>query len=334
MEKLLNLYKALEGNNQLLIIPHNDPDPDAIASSVGLRYLVLEKYGIEAQIYYSGMIGRSENKAFVKYLNYPMKKLDLNVFQNKLPIALVDTQPGIGNNPLPDDISAAIVIDHHPLKAKSLDVIFADVRPEIGATATIVTEYLREAELDLPAILATALFYGIKTDTMGLGRGANLEDAKAYFYLQPKVDDDVLVQIENAQVPSTYFESLTKALNTARVYDRDLVICYIGTMKYPDLGAEIADLFLRLQEVKWVICMGVYKDSLILSTRSRSRLLSAGFLIREIIGDLGVAGGHGTMAGGQIPLHNQNPSQLSDSLSRKAILFIKGDSSLEGRSFV
>lgn len=325
------MFEALEGCPELLIIPHNDPDPDAIASAIALRFLVREKLGIQARIGYRGIIGRSENKALVRYLEHPLEKLDPKELDRRIPIALVDTQPAVGNNPLNNNKnSATIVIDHHAWRGTSGDVKFVDVRPEIGATATILTEYIQAASLDFPSHLSTALFYGIKTDTMGLGRGASAEDVAAYLFLQPRVDVEALAQIERAQVPKTYFKSLTTALQATRVYDHDLVISNIGVMQYPDLGAEIGDLLLRLQGVVWVICLGIYKEDLILSVRSRSRQIGAGDIARQIIGDLGTAGGHGTMAGGQIRIRKLDPDQLTDQIIREALDYLKGDHALAG----
>ncbi|MFN2266078.1 MAG: DHH family phosphoesterase [Anaerolineales bacterium] len=329
--RLKKIFEVLDGLTELLILPHNDPDPDAIASAVALQYLVREKLGIRARIAYRGIIGRSENKALVRYLEYPLEKLDPKEFDRHIPIALVDTQPGVGNNPLKDKNSATIVIDHHTYRETSGEVGFADVRPEIGATATILTEYIQATGLDFPGYLSTALFYGIKTDTMGLGRGASAEDVAAYLFLQPRVDVEALSQIERAQVPKSYFKSLTTALQATKIYDQDLVISDLGVMQYPDLGAEIGDLLLRLQGVVWVICLGIYKEDLILSVRSRSRQVGAGDIARRVIGNLGTAGGHGTMAGGQIRIRKLDPDQLTDQIIREALEYLKGDRSLTGK---
>lgn len=334
MHNLDELRSVLDGQSRLLIIPHNDPDPDAIASAVGLRFVVAEMYGIKARIGYCGIIGRAENKALVRYLDHPLQILDLHGMRQGNAIALVDTQPGAGNNPLPEDIPATIVIDHHPWQENSATAHYVDLRSEIGATATILTDYLRTAALDIPSSLATALFYGIKTDTMGLGRGASPSDVEAYFYLQPKIDVEALVQIENAQVPGNYFKRLTEAIQAAHLYDDDLIISHIGLMSYPDLGAEIADLLFRLQGVRWVICIGVHLNDLILSVRSRSRRIGAGDLMQFIIGDLGSAGGHGTMAGGQIRLNGQDPTQLANQLTNTALQYLKGDASLVGKPMI
>ena len=333
MDKIKSLCQALNGYSKLLILPHNDPDPDAIAAAVGLRYLVKEISGIDVIVHYHGIIGRAENKALVRYLKNPLRRLRNKEICQEVPVALVDTQPGAGNNPLPENIQARIVIDHHAWRETSSQVEFVDVRPEIGASATIITEYLQATDITIPSYLATALFYGIKTDTMGLGRGASPDDAAAYFFLQPKIDVEALVQIERAQVPANYFKSLNAALHAARLYD-DIVVSYLGMMKYPDLGAEIADMFWRLKGVKWVVCMGIYHDDLILSVRSRSRKIGAGNLAQHIVGDLGTAGGHGTMAGGQIRFHEQNPRQLAEHLANTALKYIKGDDAITGISLI
>ena len=333
MDKLDQLRETLDGYSQLLIIPHNDPDPDAIASAMGLRYLVSEMLGVEAQIRYHGIIGRAENKALVRYLKYPLKMLHDKDFAQDIPVALIDTQPGAGNHPLPANIRASIVIDHHTLRDSSSLVHFTDIQPEIGASSTILTRYIQAANITLPPYIATALFYGIKTDTMGLGRGASPDDSIAYFFLQPKVDVEALVQLEHAQVPSTYFKSLTRGIQDARLYN-DLVITYLGLMKYPDMGAEIADLLLRLKAVKWVLCMGKYEGELILSVRSRSRRIGAGNLVQHIVGDLGTAGGHGTMAGGQIQLGQRDPKQLSEQLAKNALQYLKGKNSQVGKPLI
>ena len=141
------------------------------------------------------------------------------------------------------------------------------------------------------------------------------------------------MHIERAQVPDTYFKSLNLALQATQVYD-ELVVSYLGPVKYPDLGAEIADLLLRLKEVKWVICMGVFEGDLILSVRSRSRQIGAGNLVQHIVGNLGTAGGHGTMAGGQIHVGHRDPRQIADQLIKSALNYLKGESSLVGKPLI
>lgn len=334
------LFEAVEDADSVLILPHNDPDPDAIASALALRFLLAKKLKVSSQVVYKGIIGRAENKALVRYLGSPLRRLIEADLKSTAAIALIDTQPNTGNNALPRDLAPAIIIDHHPQKENpgpdqsgQAARAFIDVRPEVGATSSIVTEYLQAANLQPDAPLATALFYGIKTDTMGLGRALSPTDVAAYFFLQPQVDFEALVQIEQAQVPAEYFKSFDTALRAARIYD-GVVISYVGYMKYPDLAAEMADLLLRLQGTRWVICMGAYKDNLVLAIRTR-RQRGAGQLVREIVGDRGMAGGHGSMAGGQVWLRpKEDPKQLAQELSHRALQYLRVELDAVGQPLI
>jgi len=332
-KRLDALREVVSGFHSLLILPHNDPDPDAIASATALGYLLEHRLGIRADIVYRGIIGRAENKALVRYLDHPLRRLTSPNLRQRVPKALVDTQPGAGNNALPPQSMATIVIDHHPWREETAMAAFADVRSDVGATSSILTEYLQVAGVEIPSYLATALFYGIKTDTMGLGRGGSQTDAAAYFYLQPRIDVDALVEIERAQVPTEYFRSFDTALRTARMYE-GVIISYVGRMAYPDLAAEIADLLLRLEGIRWVICMGIYQDDLILSVRTRQRRGGAGQLVRAIVGDRGAAGGHGTMAGGQVSTGGGEPQQLVQHLSQAALRYLKVPSETMGKPLI
>jgi nanoRNase/pAp phosphatase (c-di-AMP/oligoRNAs hydrolase) len=332
-ERLNLLDQAIGDSDRVLILPHNDPDPDAIASAVALRHLLAQRLGVEVNIAYKGIIGRAENKALVRYLGYPLRRLTGSDLRQPLPIALVDTQPGAGNNALPSKSTATIVIDHHPWPEVTAAARFVDVRSDVGATSTILTEYLQAAGIEPSPPLATALFYGIKTDTMGLGRGASPADTDAYFYLQSRIDVDALVEIERAQVPAEYFKSLSASVQAAQVHD-GVVISYVGPISYPDLAAEMADILLRLEGTRWVICMGVYQDNLILAVRTRSRRGGAGQLVRAIVGDRGTAGGHGAMAGGQVPMQGEDPEQVARQLGRDALQFLKVPAQIAGKPII
>jgi nanoRNase/pAp phosphatase (c-di-AMP/oligoRNAs hydrolase) len=92
---------------------------------------------------YKDIIGRAENKALVRYLGHPLRRLAGPDLRQSVPIAFIDTQPGAGNNALPPKSTVAIVLDHHPWREAAAAARFADVRPNIGATSTILTEYLQ-----------------------------------------------------------------------------------------------------------------------------------------------------------------------------------------------
>ena len=308
------LLKTVADWGRVLILPHNDPDPDAIASAAALLYLLEHTTSVKGEIAYKGIVGRAENRALVRYLNRPLITLEADILN--VPVVLVDTQPGAGNNPWQPGVVLAGVIDHHPYNVNSDLATFVDVRPRVGATATIIFEYFYTLNLDLPAELATALFYGLKTDTRGLSRGVSQADAAAYYHLQSQVDTDALAEIERAQVPVSYFRSFANALASTQLFGT-VAVCHVGNMEYPDMAAEMADLLVRLERVEWVVCTGVYLDTLLLAVRAGITYSDAGALVRAIVQNNGTAGGHDTMAGGQIPLKAATPTKMLSVLQQR-----------------
>lgn len=313
--RLERLEAAVRGHARLVIIPHNDPDPDAMASAVALSYLLQALFQVPSQVMYGGIIGRAENRALAAYLETALTPLPESLPPE--PVLLVDTQPTVGNNPLQPTAHLVGVIDHHPIIGQpSAD--YLDLRPGLGATATIVTEYFTTAGLSLPKRLATALFYGIKTDTLCLARRVSQADVAAFVHLQPFVDQAALYQIEQAQVSAEYFRALHAALETTRRFG-DILIVDIGRMAYPDWAAEVADWLLRLEGVQWVICLGHFERTYHLSIRTRQVRGGAGKLAQAIVGEYGSAGGHGLLAGGQVPLRAQT-AQTVGAFLRQRIL--------------
>jgi len=320
-ELVEELYVTASEAGRLLVLPHNDPDPDAIASAAVLGYLLAQRLGIKSSIAYQGLIGRAENKALIHYLDYPLLPLIEADLQQSPALALIDTQPGAGNITLPPGAKVAIVLDHHARREETSAASFVDVRPGLGATSTILTDYLQAAAVEPPLSLTTALFYGIKTITMGLSRNTSPADADAYAYLQARIDVEALARIEHAQVPAEYFKSLDVTLREARLYD-GLIIATIGALSYPDLAAEMADVLLRLEKAQWVICIGVYQGALIFSVRTGKQQYTAEKLVQAIVESEGSAGGHGTIAGGQIPLGDLSAERWVLRIRRRVLHYL------------
>ncbi len=329
------LRECLEGYGEILILLHDDPDPDAVGSGVALRFLLQERLGLKGRLAHRGVIGRAENRALVDYLQPQLEVIADGETARRRPgeaVALLDTQPGAGNSPAPAGFEVDVVLDHHGLREEEVGR-FRDVRPWIGATSTILTQYLHAAELEPSTPVATALFYGIKTDTKSLSRDTSAADISAYFYLLEFVDVDALVQIENAQVPAGYFRSLTHAMQTACIYD-GIVFSFLGDTDYPDLTAEVADLLLRLEGVAWVFSMGVFEDQLYLSVRARAEDADAERVTQQVIGADGTAGGRNMLAGGQIALNGASPDMLVQEIKRRALAQLGAPENVEAKPLV
>ena len=301
-ERLDQLMAALSGGERLLILTHDNPDPDGLASAYALARLVEELDGKPVQAKFGGFVGRAENRTMIEELGLPFPLNGEVDFTDVDLVALVDTQPQTGNNSLPEDFDATIVIDHHPLRPDTRQAKYVDVRPEVGATCTILTQYLQTAGIPLDGVLATALFYGIQSETQDLGREAREADTQASVALYPGADREVISRIRYPDLPKRYFKSLHKSLERARTRG-SVLICNMGQLEYPDLVAELADFYLRLKGADWSFCIGQFADSLVISVRTSLRDAAAGQLLRRVVGSDGNAGGHGMIAGARVPLH-------------------------------
>jgi nanoRNase/pAp phosphatase (c-di-AMP/oligoRNAs hydrolase) len=316
LERLASLHQALEGDGEILILTHDNPDPDALASAAALAVLVRETLGGTPRVAFGGIVGRVENRALIQELEIEFERVEDIELPAGAIVAMVDTQPRAGNNSLPAGRIVSAVIDHHPVRSDTA-VQFTDVRPEYGACASIMVEYLRAASIEPPPWLATALFYAIQAETMDLSRDAFEGDVDASTFLYPLTSPEAISRIRHARVPASYFRTLREALSVARRYDR-IVTAPLGTLPYPDMVAEMADLFLQMQGVDWTIALGRYRDRLLVSVRARAPRAHAGQVVRGAMSDLGSAGGHGTFAGGQVDLSGRAPEEV-ESLRQKVL---------------
>jgi nanoRNase/pAp phosphatase (c-di-AMP/oligoRNAs hydrolase) len=306
--KLDRLVHFAKGHRKALVLTHDNPDPDSLASAVALAFLLERMAGVAAVVAYGGIVGRAENRALVRVLKLPVIPISRVVFEEHDLICMVDTQPEQGNHSLPARHFPDVVIDHHPERPETRLAPIADVGGEIGATSTLIVEYFRASGLKMPPEIATALYYGIKADTRDLGRQTTPSDVDAYLWLFPIVDKEALAEIEHPRLPIEYFQLYHCAIERAVVYDH-AVVCDLADVYAPDMVAEVAERFLFLDDVKWSLAFGEYEGQLYFSLRTSDRRMNAGRLIREVIEEKGgSAGGHGSMAGARIPLRGLGPS--------------------------
>jgi len=301
----------VRGRGKILIVVHDNPDPDCLASALALRHLFREKIAVDPIIAFSGMIGRSENLIMAGILDIPLTPLDIVDLDEYDVICMLDTQPLTGNNSLDPDAAIDIVIDHHPLREASKRCLWVDVRENYGVTATILYEYLVANKIHIDSKLATAIFYAIKSDTQDLGREANLPDREAYLNLFPLVDKQLLYQITNPRQPIEYFRTITRTLAHARIYGR-AVVADMQQVVFPELVAEMADFLLKLEDVEVVLTFGEYSRELVLSLRTSSPDMNAGEMVKRLVQGMGAGGGHGFVAGGKIMPGSDDSATVQD----------------------
>lgn len=308
------MLEWLRGKGRTLIIIHDNPDPDCLASALALRHLLTMKLSRDATIAFSGMIGRSENLAMARVLEITLIPLEMVDPAEYSAICMLDTQPGTGNNSLPAGCRVDIVIDHHPPREASAKCRWVDIRPDYGVTATILYEYLLAQNITIGTKLATALFYAIKSETQDLGREATLPDREAYLHLFPVANKRLLYEITNPKLPVEHFRTIHRGVENATIYGRLLVV-NLQEICFPEVVSEMADYLIRLEGIETVLSMGHYNDGMILSIRTTSTLLNTGEIIRRVVAERGAAGGHGMMAGGKLDNVPGDPAALQEAES-------------------
>ncbi len=295
LKKLINTV----GDGKLAIIVHDNPDPDAISSAMGLKEIA-NSVGVKAEILYKGIIGHHENKAFVNLLDVELdQSKDFKAADYKK-IAMIECSvPGV-NNLLPPGTQVSIVIDHHQASTEDVKAEYVDIRPNIGATATIMTKYLQELEIPVKIELATALLYGIKVDTDDFRRNTDPADLTAAAYLYPIANHDILSRIEAPSRSTESIDILGDAIKNRQVKGSYL-ISNVGTIRDRDALAQAADYLLTLEGITTTLVFGLGEDTIYISGRSRDDRVNIGKVMQDAFGD-DKAGGHATLAGAQIPL--------------------------------
>lgn len=294
-ERTEKIRTLTQGAENVLILTQHDPDPDALASGLALRAL-LGRNRATAPIGSFGKVTRSENVSMIRLLNIQYNMIDPRDLSTFAMIAMVDVQPPYFGDQLP---RADIVFDHHPQPA-AYEASFRDIRVKYGATSTMLTEYLTANDVKWNQRLATALLYGIKTDTLMLGRNVNPADIEAFTSLYPLANHNLIRRMENPSLKPQDVNSFIKALKK-HVVINNILFVHLGRVKQEDIIPRLADFCLQIEGADWSVISGLFQKNLVISLRNVGYVKSAGDIVRRIFNDSSIAGGHRTMAKVVIP---------------------------------
>jgi nanoRNase/pAp phosphatase (c-di-AMP/oligoRNAs hydrolase) len=294
--KVQQYQRLFQDADRVLILLHNDPDPDALASGLALRN-VLRRTKQTAIIAAVQGVTRPENLRMVNLLDIQVEIItapQVNEFER---VAMVDVQPHYF---LGQINHVDLVIDHHPEQA-GYSAVYKDIRPDYGSTSTILTEHLRAVDANISERTATAMLYAIKSDTLFFNRQANRVDIEAFSYLYPLADAALIRKMEGAEITMDRLEYVLKAKQNGRMSEQ--VFCaFLGSSPREDFIPYVADFYLQLEDVKWTIIAGIVNDSLVMSVRNLGYQRNAGEFVRKYFADVGSAGGHRAMAKAVVPL--------------------------------
>jgi nanoRNase/pAp phosphatase (c-di-AMP/oligoRNAs hydrolase) len=282
--------------DRVLILLHNEPDPDALAAGLALRN-VLRRTRTTAIIGALQGVTRPENLRMADLLDIQVETISPEAFAGFDRIATVDVQPHYFCGLLP---RVDLVVDHHP-EQPGYTSVFKDIRADYGSTCTILTEHLRAVDVNISERTATAMLYAIKSDTLFFARQTNRVDLEAFTFLYPLADPALIRKMEGADITLERLEHVTRALTTSRLRNQ-VLSAFIGETSREDFIPYTADFLLQVEDVKWTIVSGVVGGQLIISVRNLGYSRNAGEFVKANFADLGSAGGHRAMAKAVVPI--------------------------------
>jgi len=321
--------RLLDGQDEVAVLMHPNPDPDAMASALGVAELA-DSVDADATIQYPGQIRHQENRAFQTVLDLDFENIDDASAIDAETVVLVDHNEPRGF-PGAESVDPWAVVDHHPQEGTGTE--FTDVRPEYGSCASILAEYFEDLGWDplspdeesengsaktFPSAVATGLVYGILSDTNDLTQGCSAAEFSASAYLYGGVDEDRLDRIANPQVDAEVLDVQARAIN-----DRDVrnafAVSDVGDVSNADAIPQAADELVRLEGVTAVVVMGCKGETLHLSGRSRDDRVHMGKTLQAVVEDVPMAsaGGHARMGGGQLSVEHMEGIGPGDGLDRE-----------------
>ncbi len=309
----------------LTILTHDHPDPDSLASAWALAHLAQGVGRIRSRIAYGGIIGRAENRLMAERLFIPAAPLRKGELAQVPHLALVDTQPPFRNNRCPPRRRPELIIDHHPRHPET-QAGLALIDESVGATTTILAEALLASGVKVPGRLATAIVYGIGSETQNLGREAGPRDMAVYQSFWPLANMRTLWRISYPRRDQDFFTVLARGIRHAFLA-KDVIGVHLGALKTPDRVAQIADFLLTHEKASWSIVTGRYQGRLHVSLRTTDPGGGAGRLLKRLLGGGNRGGGHAMIAGGSVEVGEGSPEdRWRDEEQRVTMAFLQSRS--------
>jgi nanoRNase/pAp phosphatase (c-di-AMP/oligoRNAs hydrolase) len=302
-----------------IIVTHDNPDPDAIATGWALRELLQHKAGVATRLVGGGEIVRAENRHMVQLLQPPIELVEALEYDDETAIILVDCGVSATHHLLAGRRQwPTAVIDHHVTDDLG-QVPFCDIRPSVAASATIAATYLLHEQMTPDTKLATALQYALKTETRGGETSYSELDRRMLNWLTHHADPELLAEIEDAPLSRDYYGDMVLALQSTFLYD-DCAFCLLPRAQGPEVVGEVADLLIRCREINRVFCGTVVGGNVLISVRTAKDHGNATELLLATLEGIGHGGGHAHRAGGKIAgvcLGDRVPCEIAEELKSR-----------------
>ena len=296
-ERLRQFWDIFQKDDDVLVVIN--ADPDALACAMAVKRLL--RYRVKSiTISYPNEVRRLSNITMMQVLKIQTEKLQSLKLSDYTKKVMLDSQPP--HLPIFENMQFDAVIDHHPV-TNSWKATYVDIRPDYGAAASIMVEYLRAAELKPSVYLATALFYAIKVDTHNFDKKARIADAISFRYLFDIANQNLVRKIELSELRMSELGYFKTALAEMKV-SKGRLYAHVGRVRSPDILVIIADFLNQVHDISWVLVSGIHGERLVVIFRCDGYKRNAGKLAEKIFGEHGSAGGHREAARAEVPLKN------------------------------
>lgn len=316
-EDLERFLTGLDPVRPVAILTQDNPDPDAIAGALGLRAILIHfSPDRVVEVYYGGAISHPQNRTMVNVLDVNLQEMRLLDLERDYYIFLVDATNTGEKNVQSIDVEPDAIFDHHRDSPKN-SPSFMDIRP-VGAVSSLITEHLENLGIPVDANLATALLLGITTDTQDLTKNLTDFDIRAWRFLQPLIDRQLLNEIKNFPIPSYLFDLEQDALQHKKM-EGSMLVAGLGYLSpgRRDGIPHVADHLNRMEGVSTVLVFAIIDRTLHASVRSTNPSFDTKQFIQKLFGEK--HSGAKTGAGGsQVPIGPICPDSDTDEEAREA----------------
>ena len=236
----------------------------------------------------------------VKLLKPPIELVDESRLEKNAKAILVDCGLAATNQLVTrTSMMTLAVIDHHQQSSSQAALGFVDIRVEVAACASITASYLIQNNIEPTRELATAVWYALRTETCGYETTYSDLDREVLVWATTYGSPALLAEIENAPLARTYFVDLALAMQNTFLYG-ETALCILPQAEGVEIVGEVADLLVRCEGVKQVLCAAAIGADLYLSARTSSDGGNATELLLRAVENAGSAGGHLHRAGGKL----------------------------------
>jgi nanoRNase/pAp phosphatase (c-di-AMP/oligoRNAs hydrolase) len=243
-------------------------------------------------------IEKANSKKMIEMFNIGMSlRDDNNETDAKEYVLYIDSQ--IGNSNITSLKAKHIgVIDHHNNVSDNSQYFYCDIQEDVGACATIIASYYKELGIIPDSTVATALLYGIMNDTNNLTRTNSNKDLENFYWLYSIADLFRIKDLRMNEIGRDDLHAYAMALEDIEIY-KNIGFVHIEDCNDSLLGT-ISDMVYTIEGVSVVVSYAKRKEGIKFSIRSGEKNIAADELVKFIITDKGVGGGHDEMAGGFI----------------------------------